>query len=828
MLKLVIGLILLCFIQNTIGANADFIDSKNEIVAEYNDLLSQIENRETDPIVIARLRKEALSEHALVWETDKTPLDIIVRRTEVLLSHLSENGSSQELGILKQRLDKISETKEGLIKGDESAQKALFANCFELRREVAFANSLLDFNELIFMKHNKMRRGERHMVDQYEGFNAAPGGGVFVLKNPFGEKPELKNLLQDKVVKNGRLKGQSLNTGSFVTLDLAYEGDEILFAYTEAKDVHEKGSWKEQYWTKKEAKKDNKIQYYWDESTSYHIFKANANGTELTQLTDGKFNDFDPCYLPNGRIVFISERRGGFLRCGARPNPTFTLHGMMDDGSDIIPLSYHETNEWGPSVNNNGMVVYTRWDYVDRDSDVAHHIWHTYPDGRDPRSYHGNYPEKRESRPWMEMSIRAIPNSNKYVAVSAPHHGENYGSLVMIDLNKEDDRETSQVLRITPEVHFPESEVRPGVAQRKGKHRPFGEVYGTPWPLSEDFYLAVYDVGQKNYGIYLVDCFGNKILLYRDSEFACVDPMPLRSRKKPHTIPVQTTQAKADKAGEDTGKANVIVLNVYDSKLPFPENTKITDLRIVQVFPKTTRKADDPYIGVGDQSLARGVIGTVPVEKDGSASFTVPTGIPIYFQALDAEGRAVQTMRSVTYLHEGETLTCIGCHDQKYKPASFSGMTASAIKRKPSHPVNAIEESFPMLFPNLVQPVIDNKCLDCHNSKEKAPSLKGDRFGENGWSEAYHTLSPLAWSRSGGNGALMYKNNNESYSIPGEVGALDSELYKMLQKGHHGVELTKEEMQKFIVWLDCNSVFYGTYESPKVQAKGIVVQPWLY
>jgi hypothetical protein len=209
MLKLIIGLIFLFTVQSSFGGNADFIDSKNEIEAEYNDLLSQIKNRETDSIIISRLKREALSEHALVWETDKTPLDIIVRRTEILLSHLSENNGSQELGILKQRLEKISENKEGLNKEDEKAQKALFANCFELRREIAFSNSLLDFDELLFMKHNKMRRGERHMVDQYEGFNAARGGGIFVLKNPFGEKPELKNLLQDKVVKNGRLKGQS-------------------------------------------------------------------------------------------------------------------------------------------------------------------------------------------------------------------------------------------------------------------------------------------------------------------------------------------------------------------------------------------------------------------------------------------------------------------------------------------------------------------------------------------------------------------------------------------------------------------------------------------
>jgi len=251
-------------------------------------------------------------------------------------------------------------------------------------------------------------------------------------------------------------------------------------------------------------------------------------------------------------------------------------------------------------------------------------------------------------------------------------------------------------------------------------------------------------------------------------------------------------------------------------------------LRIVQVFPKTTRKADDPYIGIGAQSLARGVIGTVPVEADGSANFRVPVGIPVYFQALDKEGRAVQTMRSVTYLHEGETLTCIGCHDQKYKPASFTGMATKAIKRKPSVPVNEFKETYPILFPRLIQPIIDNKCLNCHNESKEAPSLRGDRFGEGGWSESYHTLAPLAWAMSGGNGALITKNKNLSYSVPGEIGAMESDLYHTLKEGHHGVELTEEEMKKLIIWIDCNSVFYGSYENPESQAKGIVIMPWLY
>ena len=213
------------------------------------------------------------------------------------------------------------------------------------------------------------------------------------------------------------------------------------------------------------------------------VFKADLDpetgaARNLKQLTFGRNNDFDPCFLPSGRIVFISDRIGGNQRCGTRLCSTYTLHAMMPDGSDVMPLSYHDTNEWHPSVDNNGMIIYSRWDYVDRDSDIAHHIWHCFPDGRDPRSYHGNWPEMREMRPWMELANRAIPNSHKYVGVSTPHHGQNYGSLVLIDLMEKDDKAMSQLKRITPEALFPESESAPGQPHNAGggKHNPGGEV----------------------------------------------------------------------------------------------------------------------------------------------------------------------------------------------------------------------------------------------------------------------------------------------------------------------------------------------------------------
>lgn len=646
---------------------------------------------------------------------------------------------------------------------------------------------------------------------------------------PFWGNPSAESLTENAVVESGRLKGKTLgfNSGSFIALDLDYDGDEVLFAFTELNWDNYRGSeaWKEQPWTELEASRGGKrrgnAHYCFKPDSSFHIFRANADGSGLRQLTDGQWDDFDPFFLPNGRIGFVSARAGGNQRCGWRYLPTYTLFAMMPDGSDIQRLSWHDTNEWHPSVNNDGMITYTRWDYVDRDSDIAHHLWFCYPDGRDPRSMHANYPLVRESRPWMEMSIRAVPDSRKYLALAAPHHGEAYGSLIMIDQSIPDDRSMSQIKRVSPLSAFPESEGRPGESNRKGYH---DLNYGSPWPLSEDFYLCVHsEKSRGNYGIYVVDSFGNRELIYRDPEISCLDPIPLRPRKRPPEIPVRTSQMKADRQdGVDRAVGTVSVMNVYEGEFPVPKGVKIKELRIVNVFPKSTYGLDNPRIGFADQSLARGVLGTVPVEEDGSAHFECPTGASIYFQLLDEKGMMVQNMRSATYLHPGETLSCIGCHENKFASPRVN-MMPTAMRRAPSKIKPEAPGSYPLTFPRLVQPVIDEN-PEFFAKLYPGSSLSGTNFAKNGWSMAMQTLAKDAWGKHGGNGALM-KKNKRSYSIPMQEGARVSTLWKKMEAAGVWKEMSAEDIRRVTLWLDCNSNFYGAYKEKEKQARGEVVRP---
>ena len=731
----------------------------------------------------------------------------VIGRAKALAARLRPHADAARLGPLVASLAPLDRRLAALEhKGDVSkaARRAIYLDARRLARRIAFCNPLLDIDRLLFIKRHDPG-GLYHMVHQYYGFGAKPGGGLFVLHDPFGPSPRLVNVLESSVAERGRLKGRKLVPGAVLSPEVSFDGKTILFAYTEAKA---KG-------------------VEWSPRASFHIFRVNADGSGLVQLTDGTWNDFDPCFLPNGRVVFISGRRGGYLRCGGSSppyhSPTYTLHSMEPDGSDIICLSYHETQEWHPSVTHDGMVAYTRWDYVDRDTNVAHHIWLCYPDGRNPRAYHGNYPVRRESRPWMEMSIRAVPGSHKFVATAAAHHGHAYGSLVLIDQRLPDDGAMSQVERITPDVALPEAE---GGKRAVRRHM----AYGTPWPLSEDDYLCVYGHEGTNRGIYWVDRFGNRELVYRDPAIHCLSPIPLRPRPRPPAVPEATSQTATARraAGGGDATATVSVMNVYDSDFEWPAGTTVTALRVIQVLPKTTPRVNTPRIGIANGTNARAVLGTVPVAADGSAHFEAPAGRLLYFQALGPRGMAVQSMRSGTYLHPGEHLSCQGCHERKHTPPGRAIAAPMAMRRAPSKIQPEPDGSNPFSYPRLVQPVLDRHCVACHREK-KALDVSGAPDGPHGWSRSYHSLArKYGFWFAASNGSIRAGVHGGSRTIAGKFGARASRLLHYLDARHYGVKLPPGDFRRLALWLDCNSEFYGVYENTAAQARGEVVRPSLH
>ncbi len=811
-------------------------EPKTELEWQYVSLIGSLRDRNR----IAAVSNQTFRSEALILTGDRDPADVVARRTVALLENLKRSSAARRIAVWEQPLRAL-QAEVGSVPIDSAEKRyELYERICGLRRKIAFANPLLDFQELLFVKRH--RSLFNHMCDQYYGMTARPGGGLHVLSDPFGSNPTVRDVLANSVVAEGRLKGQKLTGGpnkpyalrfdgegnlsgddteggSFLSPELSHDGRTILFAYVECSG------------DRNHRHHIDPTQGHWAEGRSYHIFKVNADGSDLRQITDGTWNDFSPCWLPNGRIAFISERRGGYLRCG-RTCPTYTLYDMAADGSDINCLSVHETNEWDPSVTPDGRIIWTRWDYVDRHGCTAHMPWITTLDGRDPRPVHGNY-SPRQGRPDMELNVRAIPSSGKFMATAAPHHGQAFGSLIVIDPDVPDDDLMAPVKRVTPEVGFPESQ---GGA----------EAYGTAWPLSEDYYLCVYDVrmpsgnhvGQhmkqypNNYGLYLVDSFGNKELLYRDPEISCLSPMPLRSRTKPPLPVLAAASARINPAAQPADKvqaeeATVSVLNVYESRLPWPDGTRIKALRVLQLLPMTVPSGAPPHetglrvTSAGDSVVpVRHVLGTVPVEEDGSAHLVVPANREIFFQALDERGLAVQSMRSATALRAGEHLTCQGCHASPARTPQATATVPLAMRRPASRLQPEAEGSNPFSYPRLVQPVLDRNCVACHEKNAgKASNLAREPLHKK-WYASYQSLTPKFGFYDYGDG---YR------TTPGRFGARASKLFKILEAGHYDVKLSDDDFRRLALWLDCSSMFYGVYERAggEAQLRGEIALPTL-
>ncbi len=706
----------------------------------------------------------------------------------------------QTLGDLPARWDALGRRWQALS-GSASASQAdwesLWREVHRLRRRIVLADPLAPSGPLLFIK--QVPGAFSHQLTQYYGSDAKPGGGVFVLDSP-GESMQCR-----------QLAGGELPLGSYQHPEVSFDGSHVMFAYCHV-----------------EKTPTDRLMHG---DCHYHLYEMAADGSGLRQLTEGPYDDFSPCYLPDGKILFVSTRRGGFHRCGRGPCPTYTLAVAEADGSHSHPISYHETHEWNPAVLHDGRVIYTRWDYVDRHAVHYEQLWTVRPDGSEVRIFYGN-------NTWNPVGVweaRPVPGSPCVMATAAAHHAMTAGSIILLDTTRGLDG-LGPITRLTPDALFPESEAP--VIRRTGGYwsapvgvrRPLevppeavrwpGHCYRSPWPLSEDVFLAAYSfdslIGEPTanppnmFGIYLVDRFGNKELLYRDLNIASLWPVPLESRPVPQAVP----------AAHDLGdppEGTFFLQNVYES-WPRLSQEPITRLRIVQVLPKSTPNINQPRLGIPPASPGKQVLGTVAVERDGSAYFRAPAGIPLCFQALDSRGRAVQIMRSVTYLQAGEAASCIGCHEPR-TTAPAQHVPAVAGRREPSAIVPGPEGSRPFSYPRLVQPVLDRRCVSCHNEKRHEGDVVLTGRPQGHYTVSYNALASRvpysAWPRGDGDFRVV---NSEPMSRPGHFGARGSRLMDMLLEGHEGVELSADDIERLVTWMDTNVLFYGTF-NPADQAR---------
>lgn len=732
-------------------------------------------------------REDQLRETA---ENYRTATANHLERTGHLLADLRQNNATSDsfLQAEAEQLQRWSKDFNDADAADLTTQRQLYYQVRWLKRHVALSNPLMNFGKMLFTK--RVPSSYSHLVMQYFGWRARPGGGIFVLERP-GYSLECRDILE------GQLAG-----GNVLEPRLSYDAKRIVFSYVPHADKN---------YDPQSVRNDDKDEGF------YHIFEVGVDGTGLRQITAGTYDDLMPTYLPDGGIAFCSTRRRGYARCfGPQFSERwhiYTLHRVDPDGTNLKKLSVHDTNEWFPTVDHNGRLLYSRWDYIDRDAVTHQNLWATRPDGTNPIAVWGN----GAPSPHCTFQPQPIPESQKIIFTASAHHSITGGSIVILDPTV-DNNSPDALQRITPEVPFPEAETYD-----------IKEYYASPWPLSEKYFLTAYSPfpliwepspnTANALGIYLLDAFGNRELIYRDPAIGSTNPCPLRARPCPPIL-TSVLPEEASPMGE------VVLTDVYEGLGNVPRGT-IKQLRIVQIFPKTTPVGDNPPIGIASEENGRAILGTVPVEADGSARFHVPAMTPILFQALDENGFAYQTMRTLTYVQPGEQLSCIGCHERRQNTPVSKNLIAL---RQP--PVAIEPGPFggePFSYVRVVQPVLDRHCVGCHSGEK--PDGEFDLSGTvNGFfTRSYISLCGnaedffgTALNEQNASRALVprFGRRNQIQITPpgGMYGARGSRLIRLIQEGHYDVQLSPEELQRLGTWIDMNAIFYGV-NNPEDQAR---------
>ncbi len=503
----------------------------------------------------------------------------------------------------------------------------------------------------------------------------------------------------------------------------------------------------------------------------YHLYEIGVDGGGLRQLTDGDCDDIEPSYLPDGGIVFCSSRCNRWVNCWL--TPVAVLYRMDADGRNVRQLSSNNEHDNTPWPLPDGRVLYTRWEYVDRSQVDYHHLWSMNPDGTDQRIVYGN-----QAPGVVMIDAKPVPGTSEILAIFSPGHGiaEHAGPLTVLDPGRGPDDPGSA--RLVPAT---------------------SQYVRDPYPLDAETFLVA--DGPR---LVLIDRAGAEEEVYRlpadeaDRGMLCHEPRPLAPRAPEHVIPDRVIASKA------TGR--LLLLDAADGRnmagvLP----GEIRKLLILETLPKPINYTGgmDPLTWGGSFSLER-VVGTVPVEADGSAHFELPALRSFFFVALDENDNTVKRMQSFLTVQPGETTTCIGCHEQRTRGVPDRPLALAATRPpSPIAPIPGVPEVLD--FPRDIQPVLDRNCLGCHDyttGRAGGVVLSGDRGPL--YSHSYATLTVRREFVDG-------RDQPVSNLAPRSIGAAASPLMTRLGPDHHGVRATAEEIQLVRYWIESGAAYPGTY-----------------
>ncbi|MBM4034651.1 MAG: hypothetical protein FJ291_23145 [Planctomycetes bacterium] len=670
---------------------------------------------------------------------------------------------------------------------DPAARRALYLEARWLAREAAFKNPLLAFDKLFFIKRF-CQESYPDVCLNHMPWVSRPGGDLCVLDMKTGE---VRNII------NGQL-----GPGHVHGADLWYDADRVVFGYAKAKSDKPPNGW---------LNRAASFELRRSEEPT-HIFEIGIDGKGLRQLTKGEWSDLDPTYLPSGDIAFTSERCGYSLQCNEldKDETSCNLYVMRPDGSGIRRLTVTKDGDYLPHVLGDGTIGYTRWEYHERGWAHIQSLWYVRPDGTGADALF----KQHFNEPWGVEEVRSIPGSLKLVGVATGHHTLPAGPVVILD-PKAGINNPDAIHIVTPGILSPEGGMS-GAPVAEGGVVGQGGFYMQPWPLSEKHFLASYawcngrtaggasEVDPTGYALYLIDVYGTKELIYRDPAISCFAPVPLVPRQKPPILADTTDLTKP-----------YAVCAVNDVALGV-DGVDPKAIRYIRIAEPLGWPYCNTFGGQRYEPDVKGVminwnpcriIGTVPVEADGSAYFKVPVDTAVYYQLLDENHMELRRMRSFISFQPGEQRSCTGCH-HTWEKAPPPTATPLAMRRDPVVPTPPPwGADKPLSFLRDVQPVFDRHCVACHAGLKPAGGLDFSGGLTPRHNRAYDTiLAARLISRSN-------VGDDAKVTPPLAFGSHKSKLVAILKKAPHTerAKLTQDDWLRLVTWIDANGPYHDGF-----------------
>jgi len=656
-----------------------------------------------------------------------------------------------------------------------------------LRQEAMLAHPALKFDKLLFIKRKP------YSAHIYEDHHHRGEDSNIYLLSPVTADGKVSKLVPE------------LDGGLFGRFDLSFDATKVAFCYKK----------------NMEAGKDKKGQ-----PNSFHIYEIRLDPStgrkvpgSLRQLTFGgkeeaeaignscggrdyAFHDTDPCYLPNGKIIFVSARSQRNVFCFG--TTVSSLHIMDADGKNMQCLSQSPLTEMGPTLLSDGRIVYTRWEYVDKGLGNGQSVWAVRPDG----SCVDHVFKNSTMRPSGMIHTRSIPGSSRLVTVANPHCGRSGGSVILID-NRQTRRSEEAMTSITPEIAYP-------CMYHSIWHMGY---FLTPYPFSEKFFLVSHVPGIKDekkptkYGIYVLDAWGNRAKLYGDPKISCFEPMPLRPRCQPAKIaPTMVAEVKQKSKQKETG--TLFLQDVYEGMTGI-ERGRVKYVRVMGVLPWPWSENGMFRLGLAGNVHRKRVYGVAKVHEDGSACFEVPAGENIFFQALDENFMQLQHMPTFINMRPGEKRSCIGCHEHRRKAPNMAPAYPLAMRLPAQTLAPQPGDTGPRMvhYTADVQPILDKHCVGCHGASNPKGQLDLTGVPSETWNRSYENImgKGLVSSKHCGFGRSGFRP-----LPPLSFGSHLSKLAERIRtEDPCKAEVSREEFIRIVTWIDANAPFYGTYRGKR-------------